>query len=330
MEQIVLPRIISEKRTTPTVYLDSCAIIELARYKKGICTDAHKKEVGELFNVLSSLMQNNQVYCPCGNQLSEVGMTTKRKDARTFLFQFTNADFLPPESIFSKQLKAGYQAYKKEDKSIILGVDSVYKEDHSYQSPFKIHVAPVYAEEKASALCSEKKHIADVLNKMKSQGQIRERFEDQLTAELEAEYISFLANVLDNSMDSEGSFMRYLEEIKRFHRITGTLPDCDAEQYTQALISYCLFLTSPYHDFLPYIWIRANLWTHLMQRPNKIKKSDNLDIQWASAYLPIIDYAVTDNDFCNTLQKTGLAEMYKVKVYSLNTLQQLIDDLTIK
>ena len=129
-------------------------------------------------------------------------------------------------------------------------------------------------------------------------------------------------------MDSEESVGRYVEEITRFYRITGTYPGMELDQYRQETVRYGEFLTSAYHDYLPYIWIRANLWTHLMQRQNKIKKSDNLDIQWAAAYLPYIHYAVTDNDFCNVLYSSGMADLYQVKVYSLSTLKNLLNELT--
>ena len=64
-----------------------------------------------------------------------------------------------------------------------------------------------------------------------------------------------------------------------------------------------------------------------MQRSNKIVRGDNLDITWAAAYLPFVDYAVTDHAFCELLYSSGLAELYGVKVYSLKTLKTLLDNL---
>lgn len=151
--------------------------------------------------------------------------------------------------------------------------------------------------------------------------------EDQLKAELEADFISFVNNI-KNGMSSETAYGWFVEELDRFYRVTGCTSDTTVEQFAQEIANYSRFLLSPYHDVLPYIWIRARLWTHLMQRPNRIKESDNLDIQWASAYLPYVDYAVTDKDFCKSLKETGLAEQYQVKVYSLDLLKDLIEELT--
>ena len=85
---------------------------------------------------------------------------------------------------------------------------------------------------------------------------------------------------------------------------------------------------SPYHDALPYIWIRANLWSRLMHREKAVLHSDNLDIQWAAAYLPFVDYVVTDNACCRLLQESGLTELYGAKVYSFKGLGNLLDELS--
>lgn len=254
-----------------------------------------------------------------------MGLTAHRKPAKDFLLRFTNLDFLHPDCVRSEQLKAGFRTFVNEEESIKIGLDSVYEKDNSGQ--FKIHVAPVYNREKANLLRDEKKNIADVLNKMKEQGKIRKKFEDQLIAELEADYIAF-ADHVKNGLSSEVAFGWFLEEVERFYRVTGCSSNTTTEQFAQDVANYSVFLLSPYHDVLPYIWIRAILWTHLMQRQNKIKESDNLDVQWASAYLPYIDYAVTDKDFCKSLKETGLAEQYQVKVYSLDLLKDLIDELS--
>jgi len=74
-------------------------------------------------------------------------------------------------------------------------------------------------------------------------------------------------------------------------------------------------------------WIESVLWAHRMQRSNKIERGDNLDTVWAAAYLPFVDYTVTDNAFCELLQNSGLAKQYGTKVYSDKTLSSLLMDL---
>ena len=78
---------------------------------------------------------------------------------------------------------------------------------------------------------------------------------------------------------------------------------------------------------MPYIWVGSVLFSHIMQRANKVKQGDNLDIKWASAYLPFVDYAVTDNNFCDLLNQSGLSEQYGTKVFCFKTLDELLKNL---
>ena len=165
---------------------------------------------------------------------------------------------------------------------------------------------------------------------MKENKEIRPEFEKQLGVELETEYILFHNNVLNNPRNTEEAYYRYFEEMETFYHITRLSPECSDEQRMQEVANYVHFLKGFYHDFIPYIWIRANLWTHLMQRPKKIVQGDNLDVQWAAAYLPFVDYAVTDNAFCELLRGSGLLEKYKTKVYSFKSLKGLLEELTRK
>ncbi|MCR4719212.1 MAG: hypothetical protein K5768_06240 [Firmicutes bacterium] len=99
------------------------------------------------------------------------------------------------------------------------------------------------------------------------------------------------------------------------------------EKILEAIKIYQEFLLSAYHHNLPYKQIESVLFTNILQRPNMIIDSDVLDIKWASVYLPFIDYAVTDKSFCNLLQASGLADRYGTKVYSFNTLNDLLNEL---
>lgn len=327
MEFFYIPDIYVKRNKTPVIYLDSCAMIELARYEKGKCTDAHKQEIGELYALLSSMMRDKRILCPLGNQLQEMGMTKDREQAKMFLYQFTNAEMLHPDVIQNKQMELGYRAFSGDNQAIIFDKSTAFKEDEYPHSPFVIHVAPVYSSEKAESLRREKFNIVDILNEMKTNKKIQPDFNSQLRAELESEFIMFRDRILGRQPSTEEEYLYYVDEVEKFYRITGFNPQSAKEQFEDEYIRYGAFLWSPYHDLLPYIWIRANLWSHLMQRPNKIICGDNLDVQWAAAYLPYVDYAVTDHAFCALLNSSGLAVQYGTKVYSLGTLGSLLGEL---
>lgn len=321
-----IPSVKIERNKKPCIYLDTNAMIHLSKHALGIGTDTHKQKIGELYDTLTVLMHENRILCPLGNQMQEMGMTAKRKTARLFLYRFTNCELLHPDLIFTAQMQAGYRAFSNTEASINLGIHTAFEQNKYPDSQFVIHADPVYSPEKAKGLREEKNNIAAVLNAMKANGEIKANFTEQLRAELESEYISFLS-ALAEPMASEKACMHYLEEIGKFHRITGSSPTTDAEQHLNHLASYTAFLMSPYHDVLPYIWIRANLWSRLMHREKAIIHSDNLDIQWAAAYLPFVDYAVTDDACCRLLQDSGMAELYGTKVYTFKTFSSLLTEL---
>lgn len=327
MDCLQKPQIKIEKKPITTIYLDTCAMIELSRHEKGKCKIEHKQEIGELHDVLTALMCEKRILCPSGNQMQEMGMTEERKPARVFLHRFTNCELLHPDLVLTAQMQVGYCAFAKNNTTIELNMHTTFKENRYPDSPIVIHVNSLYSPEKADELRREKNNVAAVLNEMKTKKMVRANFEEQLRAELEAEYISFLS-ALQEPMVSEKALMRYLEETSRFCRITRFSPSQDSQQQFNHLAQYISFLSSPYHHTLPYIWIRANLWARRMQQPDKIKQGDNLDTVWAAAYLPFVDYAVTDNAFCELLQTSGLAELYGTKVYSFKTLRNLLDDLS--
>ena len=119
-----------------------------------------------------------------------------------------------------------------------------------------------------------------------------------------------------------------LDALKIIYRRVGidTYNSSDGDKL-KAVDSHNKFLISPYHHKLPRVWIRSVLFAHLMQRQNKIIPSDNLDIMWASAYLPFVDYVVTDSAFCNLLNQSGLADQYGTQVYCFKTLDGLLKAL---
>lgn len=51
----------TKKSKIPILYLDTCIMLELAKYAKGICDNSHKAEIGELFCLLPKLMQSGKL-----------------------------------------------------------------------------------------------------------------------------------------------------------------------------------------------------------------------------------------------------------------------------
>lgn len=172
--------------------------------------------------------------------------------------------------------------------------------------------------------------MAFSLNDVKKSGRISKDYEKQLDVELRADFIVHLHR-LEHCNDSIKDFERYIDHKGKIcELIEVDFSNWNNEDYKKAVEIYGHFLLSECHHALPNVWIRSVLFTHLMQRSNNIIHSDDLDITWASAYLPFVDYAVTDIKFSNLLNNSGLSKKYNTKVYNMKTLKDLLNELNAK
>lgn len=328
MIDMPIPEIRVIKNTLPSIYLDTNVLIELSRYEKGCCKNEHIEKIEALYRSLLKCMQEKRILCVLGHQLEEMGTSQRREAERDFLFRFTNVEFKSPHQVEKMQKKKGYQAFEKKKLIEIFNVFDIIESPVCVSnSSIEIHAVPMYTPEKAKELKQEKQNLAKILNDVKKQGRIAKNFEDQLALELKAEIQVFQYN-LEHYNDSWQGYMHMNDALIDVYRRVGIDPiNASDDERINAVSKHNSFLVSPYHHKLPCVWIRSVLFAHIMQRQNKIIHSDNLDITWASAYLPFIDYAITDTSFCNLLNQSGLAESYGTKVYCFKTLGKLLEEL---
>ena len=315
-----------EKRKVPIIYLVSNIMKLLSRYEKGTCKDTNVEKLGELYAFLKTSMEKKKILCPLGNQLKEVGMSEGRKEGRSFLFGFTNAELLSPEMVENEEMHLGYNAFKNNTPYFEFDDNFIFEEDINQEQEIKICVAPIIKKDKLGKLSKIKSDTTCLLNEMKNNGKIEKDFKSQLNVELSADY-QLLTNAFYGNINSGEKFAEFLEMMTKVNSIAGGWEAKTDEEKLKALDDYIRFLLSDFHHCLPYKWIESNLWAHRMQRQGNIYKGDVLDTVWAAAYLPFVDYAVTDKAFCKLLNSSGLAEQYKTKVYSMETLSQLIEEL---
>lgn len=318
-------RIINNK--IPIIYLDTNALIELSRYEKGCCNNTHLNEIGELYYMLLRMMQEQRILCVLGNQLEEMGFGEAREDARNFLFRFTNVEFVPPYQVKERQLIIGYRAFAKKQQQISFSASNIIKEPVlCNNSSVEIRAIPIYSQSKMEVLKQGKEKLAKTLNDVKINGRVEKDYDNQLKLELKADILVFQHN-LEHGNDSEQCFMNMLDSLKEVYRRVDINPaNASDNDKLRAVDSHNRFLMSSYHHKLPFVWVQSVLFAHVMHRQNKIIPSDNLDIIWAAAYLPFVDYAVTDTSFCKLLNQSGLAELYGTEVYCFKTLKKLLEN----
>ena len=326
---VKIPEIYIKKLNIPVIYLDTCILIELSRYENGCCTNEYKDEIGRLYNILTDLMKNNKILCPLGNQMVEMGSTKNRSNARSFLNRFTNSELYLPNEIYNSQLDVGYYSYIEQKSNILFQLSDIFSNTNKQTYGVYVEVFSKNSSEMALQYREEKQNMVDVLNNFKHNTDIPKDFSIQCLNELQADY-QVLNTIIETCRKSEDNIVKYMDMLTPIlNRISkGDSRKAFLGKGNVENINYGSFLLSWYQYKLPYIYIRAILFTHLMQRSNKIKRGDNLDVKWASAYLPFVDYAITDGPFCKLLNNSGLAGTYNTKVYDFSTITTLIEDFS--
>lgn len=326
MEDVRIPEIRIIKNKTPIIYLDTNILIGLSRYARGCCTDVYCYEIGKLYDTLSSLMREKQILCASGNQYEEMGASCGRENARNFLFQFANLEFSYPSQIENMQLKSGYRAFVNNETTNVFNVNDIINEVlRVANTSIEIRTLRTHSKEQTEILVKEKQELATKLNNLKNSVSIK--YEDRLSSEYESDSQVFRYK-LNHCEDSIDDYANFIDELGRVYCCVGmNFDNASQSDKIKAIEDYDRFLLSPYHHGLPYVQIRSVLFAHLMNRQNKVKSSDNLDIKWASAYLPFVDYAITDDSFCRLLNQSELAKKYRTAVYSLKNLSEFFNEL---
>lgn len=322
-----IPIIKITKHTPPIIYLDTNVLIEFSRYEKGCCTDIHISTIKELYHLLEDLKQEKRILCARGNQLEEMGASKSRKDGREFLHRFTNVGLKLPFQIRKDQLESGYQGFASNDTIITFNaVEIIEKTIGVNNTSIELYGVSTHSKDQVEEFKKDKEELAAMLNDVKNNGMIAANYDAQLDLELKADYQVF-RHYLAHYDDSPESHMNMLDSIATAFACVGINPLNVSDDICKAIDNYTSFLVSSYHHSLPYVWIRSVLFAHIIQRQKKIIPSDNLDIKWASAYLPFVDYVATDGAFCKLLNESGLAESYRTKVFDFSTIGDLVDEL---
>lgn len=316
------------KLASPSIYLDTNIVILMIKYCKGKCEDAHKDEIGKLYELLCDLMRDKKIFCPLGNQLKEIKTSEDNVDGMEFMFDFTKVELLMPEEIEKIEVDMFYDAFS-DNKQCIQMVDIQGYEQEDILIDF-LDRAGWWQREKYKQERGAMRDVANGLNEAKRNGKIAEDFDELLRTEQEAYDELFKKAILNPPEPGNASMedmLKYLRTMAEFMTRVGLTPYSTDEEKRNKVLKYHEFLLSDYHKAVPYRKIESTLWAYRMHKDKKICGSDHLDTVWAAAYLPFVTHAFTDNAFCDLLEESGIAEMYNTKVYSMKTIDKLIEEL---
>ena len=321
---MVVPVIVIKKSDNPIVFLDSNIFIEMKRAIDGNCHTIYAGQLIELYNLLIELMRRKLIICPVGSQQDEIGVSKKRQGAEEFLQRFTNAEVLTPYEIKQLQLDTFYSAYKNSNPTIELSYEKVLKEEHSI-SGLIIRVVSYSSADVLNEKKESKDRTLELLNELRSSGRSSKVFEEQFSIELTAEQ-QVINEALRMAKGTPEEIITSINILAPIYSRINSLPSSPdfVETFSEYLRS---FLPSLYLRSIPYIVIASLINAYKLCSNTKLLRSDAQDIDNAAAYLPYVDYFVTDTSLRNTLKRLGIDKLCKTNIYAMRDFSQLILDL---
>lgn len=313
-----------KKSKVPIVFLDSNIFIEMKRAIDGNCHTLYASQLIELHDLLIELMRRELIICPVGSQQDEIGVSKKRQGVEEFLQRFTNAEILTPYEIKQLQLDAFYNAFKNSIPTIELSSEKVLKEEHSI-SGLKIRVISYSSADVLNAKKESKDRTVELVNELRSSGRASKVFEKQFSIELTAEQqvINEALRMATSTTEDILTSINILAPI--FSRIDSFPSSPD---FVETFSGYLYgFLPSLYLTRIPYIIIASSINAYKLCSDTKLLGSDAQDIDNAAAYLPYVDYFVTDTSLRNTIKRLGIDKLCNTNIYAMRDFSQLLLDL---
>ncbi|MEN6635712.1 MAG: hypothetical protein ABFC56_07680 [Clostridiaceae bacterium] len=321
---MVVPAVVTRKSDVPIVFLDSNIFIEMKRAIDGNCHTIYAGQLIELYNLLTELMRRKLIICPVGSQQDEIGVSKKRQGAEEFLLRFTNAEVLTPYEIKQLQLDTFYSAYKNSNPNVELSSEKVLREEHSI-SGFKIRVVSYSSADVLNEKKESKDRTVELVNELRSSGRASKVFEKQFSIELTAEQ-QIINEALRMTKGTPEDIITSINILAPIYSRIDSLPS--SPDFVETFSEYLYgFLPSLYLSNIPYIIIESLINAYKMCTDIKLLGSDAQDIQNASAYLPYVDFFVTDKSLCNTIKALEIDSLYGAKVYAMKDLTSLLFDL---
>lgn len=329
-----------EKSKTPMVWLDTSILVDFAKIENGERIEpVRAKRLSRLRTVIRKAVRDERLVCPAWDQEDEFEAKRLEAEIRGIISDLScGARCIPFAGVKDAQIAIGIRAY-------IAAADVMHipAEINFYDDPLD-----AVREAKRTRLIVESdlakpKELIDKAerNKLETQEAVEElrqgytainqTFEKQLQLERIGES--------DAMMKMMGEYMRltrlnqvgfwdhmkvdgFLTHLSMWKRLDG--PGGDFPFDLAALYS---FMRSPYYWELPIQDVACRLSADLIVKQYPIRSGDHADIQHLAAAVPVAQFVVADNAMVDRCERLGIGKMWKTKLYSTRSLDDLSDEI---
>ncbi len=316
------------KSEIPILFLDSNILIELNKINNGSSTIKYQRELKILSQMLFDLTQCDKLMVPIADQELEIDYRKNKNNNIEILFKLSNGNKFQNSLIIEREQKEKlFEAFTQGKKEVSIhytgGFSDIDKKSFERKTFIK-GIINLLGTNIIDELRKEKQIRTVELIEYQKTIDKKETFKEHLVKEFLHEGLFLNKKVIEKITkgerlsQNENNYWNEFVYFARKYQLKGDL--------TEQIIEYCNFQIGFYWFAIPFIDIERNMNTYISLF-QKFEPGDYVDIVNASRFLPYCNYYITDNKMCRILKELEIDKRYNVKIYSLKTINDLIDEL---
>ena len=328
-------RIIAEKPSVPTLWVDTAVGIKLAKVQKGeVVQDIEKRRMVKLKELVVKLGRSCRLLCPEGEQEWEYwGERLDDEVSRQFAALSRGIRMLPHQAVHDSQAFIAMGACVSGDvefrlpSGIYFHTDPIQELRKISQQSFLVsgYGLPPMLLEMGN---EERKGMYKHSEELRCENIARHRtYIEQVALEQRAfvnamvDFARSFRNRLPTGDVKPWEFLAaqgYEAYLRQWHRLTNKRADWDG---------LCKFLVSGYFFGLPVVKISSQLYARLVTDNRPIESGDSMDVKHLSLAIPVAHFVLTDRKMANRITELGIDREWNAAVFSESTIDDLFAEL---
>lgn len=327
------------KPSLPIIFIDTFFFIDLVSGRHKNPKPHYLKEEEELIDLVHKLTSEGKILCPQGDQEEEYELGIRYEDEirkeQAQLSRGVRSMYHYGTYKYQVQIAmAAYMANKKivtYDSKSIFDRNTVEELKRSQQNHYIISVHIPMPNEYLDKKRRTKKELAQDFESLRQEN-IKNgvKFKDQVRRETLGK-LDAIVNTLKTAIPKLAANQPLTEQESNGMQVLGDYlayyshysgKDADIKEVAD-------FIKSEHYATVPYISTQSRLYASLLTQENRVKETDNFDINQTSQMLPFSTYFLTDSSLKHRITSGPLRldKEYGVKIYAIKEVKELITEL---
>jgi hypothetical protein len=331
------PKVISNKPSLPTLWLDTSIVIKLTKIARGEALQAIEvKRLTQLQELIRELGGKGKLLCPEADQEEEyVAGRLDREVHGDFLVLSLGVRLRHRQGVFDYQAQLGMKAYLEQSTAITVPVlayfhsDPVEELEEARQRSMLIGVNPFKDSEILARRSAAKVEVQKVWENLRQEFvALKRTYEEQLREEQRG-YADAMAYKVEEFQQKVRSgiapdfweFMGvegFLMFLSYWKGLGGKLPGIEGVHR---------YFCSGYFNNLPVARIREQLGADLLTGNQPILAGDMMDVELLSIAVPVSHFVLTDKKMSERIKRRGIDKDWDAEVYSMSDIDSLFKKL---